>query len=436
MKLKYGLSYPTWQGVYLVGIFIALCIAAVMRQINLLLFIAGLILGALILSWVMVKIKKGWFQVQRRMPVTIHAESEFVLSLDLTNVSRGTLFALAAKQAILGKRKMKGGNETTNGSGVTQFAEGEPKNMNPTSGSPNGECVIPFASLTSLPPSIITPNYFFSMLPPNEKLTREFVCQIDRPGEYRLEPVELISRFPLGLFECRVRVGRAATFWVYPALLDELPEDLIQLTAQSWDGVSRETNHSSRNVGDFHSVSAYRPGEDVRLIHWRSSARLGNLVIRQFQPPQGAWLGIVLDMTPPDGWEENESNAPDRVGSQLEAGSAKTGFFGGITSSSRPCGFALPEQILHNIKLAATVVYRLCNKTAEYSGRETQIVLALTSSPDNIVSGRADSNFFHQAMQTLASAQLDNSGQNKTAETVSAVKELVPEGTKVVVLSF
>ncbi|MBR6436767.1 MAG: hypothetical protein IKS45_09690, partial [Thermoguttaceae bacterium] len=265
MKLKYGLTYPTWQGVYLFGIFIALCIAAVMRQINLLLFIAGLILGALILSWFMAKIKRGWFRVQRRMPVTIHAESEFVLSLDLTNVSRGTLFALAARQAIVGKRKMKGGNETTNGSGVTQFAEGEPKNLNPTSGSPNGECVIPFASLTSLPPSIITPHYFFSRLVPEQKQTQEFVLQIDRPGEYRLEPVELISRFPLGLFECRVRVGRAATFWVYPALLDELPEDLIQLTAQSYDGVSRETNHSSRNVGDFHSVSAYRPGEDVRL---------------------------------------------------------------------------------------------------------------------------------------------------------------------------
>ena len=366
MKLKYGLTYPTWQGVYLFGIFIALCIAAVMRQINLLLFIAGLILGALILSWFMAKIKKGWFRVQRRMPVTIHAESEFVLFLDLTNVSRGTLFALAAKQTII-----------------------ELRDNDSVSPAPHS--------------SLLTPNYCFARLVPNQKQTQEFVCQINRPGEYRLEPVELISRFPLGLFECRVRVGRSATFWVYPALLDDLPEDLIQLTAQSYDGVSRETNHSSRNVGDFHSVSAYRPGEDVRLIHWRSSARLGDLVIRQFQPPLGAWLGIVVDMTPPDGWEQNESND-------------------------------LPEQIQQNIKLAATVVYRLCSKTAEYSGRETQIVLALTSDPDNIVSGRTDSNFFHQAMQTLASAQLDTSGQNKTAETISAVKELVPEGTKVVTL--
>ena len=412
MKLKYGLAYPTWQGVYLGGIFIALCIAAMMRQINLLLFIAGLILGALILSWFMVKIKKGWFRVQRRMPVTIHAESEFVLSLDLTNVSRGTLFALAARQTIVELRGGdSGGRVCLQVAGITRqqstfdFTDNvrSPEMLTGGGYYPPKNNLHLSRTMSAPQNQLLTPHYFFSKLPPNEKLTREFVCQIDRPGEYRLEPVELISRFPLGLFECRVRVGRAATFWVYPALLDDLPEDLIQLTAQSWDGVSRETNHSSRNVGDFHSVSAYRPGEDVRLIHWRSSARLGDLVIRQFQPPLGAWLGIVVDMTPPDDWEENESNA-------------------------------LPEQIQHNIKLAATVVYRLCSKTAEYSGRETQIVLALTSDPDNIVSGRADSNFFHQAMQTLASAQLDNSGQNKTAETISAVKELVPDGTKVVVL--
>ena len=45
---------------------------------------------------------------------------------------------------------MKGGNEATNGSGVTQFAEGEPKSMYPTLCSPNGECVIPFANAHSI----------------------------------------------------------------------------------------------------------------------------------------------------------------------------------------------------------------------------------------------------------------------------------------------
>ena len=45
---------------------------------------------------------------------------------------------------------MEGGNEATNGSVVTQFAEGEPNLLNPSLGSPDGECVIPFADAHSI----------------------------------------------------------------------------------------------------------------------------------------------------------------------------------------------------------------------------------------------------------------------------------------------
>ncbi|MBQ2622269.1 MAG: hypothetical protein IJF84_13095 [Thermoguttaceae bacterium] len=43
----------------------------------------------------------------------------------------------------MNKKWMKGGNEATIRSGVTQFAEGEQKKLNQAPGSPNGECVIP-----------------------------------------------------------------------------------------------------------------------------------------------------------------------------------------------------------------------------------------------------------------------------------------------------
>ena len=45
---------------------------------------------------------------------------------------------------------MEGGNEATNRSGVTQFAEGERKNLTPALRSPDGECVIPFANAHSI----------------------------------------------------------------------------------------------------------------------------------------------------------------------------------------------------------------------------------------------------------------------------------------------
>lgn len=373
MKRKYGQTYPTWQGIYLTGIFIALCAAALTRQINLLLFIAGLLLGPLILSWYLVKIRKGWFRVQRRLPEIIHAESEFIFSLDLTNVSRGTLFALAARQDILDCRQTE--------------EDGSQDNSLPAA-----YCLLPTVF-----------NFFFPRLAPNQKQTQERSCQIPRPGEYRLEPVKLISRFPLGLFECRITIGRRATFWVYPALLETLPEDLIQLTAQNWDGVPRETFYPSGSIGDFHSVSAYRPGEDSRLIHWRSSARQGDLVLRRFEPPVGAWIGIVVDMTPPDDWDETVQTD-------------------------------MPENTQLAIKTAATVIYRLCNHQVDFTQRDAQIVLAVTSSENPILSGRSDAAFYHQAMRELAVAKLNAPSQNSVENAVAAVRERIPEGTQVLVL--
>ena len=60
---------------------------------------------------------------------------------------------------------LEGGNEATNGSGVTQFAEGEPKSKNPTLRSPDGECVIPFAyahSITAFHQSFFISDLIFS----------------------------------------------------------------------------------------------------------------------------------------------------------------------------------------------------------------------------------------------------------------------------------
>ena len=57
---------------------------------------------------------------------------------------------MGSKLEVMNQKWMKGGNEATIRSGVTQFAEGERKNLTPASGSPNGECVIPFACAHSI----------------------------------------------------------------------------------------------------------------------------------------------------------------------------------------------------------------------------------------------------------------------------------------------
>ena len=53
--------------------------------------------------------------------------------------------------------------------------------------------------------------------------------------------------------------------------------------------------------GDFYGVREWRRGDGRRLIHWRSSARQGKLVVRQFERPQSRDAAVVLDLWQPDG---------------------------------------------------------------------------------------------------------------------------------------
>ena len=50
---------------------------------------------------------------------------------------------------------------------------------------------------------------------------------------------------------------------------------------------------------ELFGVREYRPGDPLRRIHWRSSARLGELVVREYEPPGVQTLGIFCDPNPP-----------------------------------------------------------------------------------------------------------------------------------------
>jgi len=50
---------------------------------------------------------------------------------------------------------------------------------------------------------------------------------------------------------------------------------------------------------EIFGVREYRPGDALRRIHWRSTARRGELIVREFEPPGVQNLGIFLDPQPP-----------------------------------------------------------------------------------------------------------------------------------------
>lgn len=115
-------------------------------------------------------------------------------------------------------------------------------------------------------------------------------------GEYFIPGVALTTRFPFGLFEKSRRFDDPTSLLVYPRSETSSPW-LGQL-----DSRFGETSRNQRGQGEeFFGLRDYRPGEDRRSIHWKSSARRGEPVVREHESLERRALLIVLDNRIPKG---------------------------------------------------------------------------------------------------------------------------------------
>ncbi|MCW2749863.1 MAG: hypothetical protein JWR83_973, partial [Aeromicrobium sp.] len=76
----------------------------------------------------------------------------------------------------------------------------------------------------------------------------------------------------------------------------------LQGLASGWlrDLEGTPTNDRSPSDVAFHTLREYVPGDDRRHVHWRTSARLGKLMVRQFIDNRRSHLGILIDSNPAD----------------------------------------------------------------------------------------------------------------------------------------
>ncbi|HYX17043.1 MAG TPA: DUF58 domain-containing protein [Nostoc sp.] len=126
-----------------------------------------------------------------------------------------------------------------------------------------------------------------------------------RRGVYRWHTVELGSGAPLGLFWCRRQRDCAATAIVYPTVLPLATCPLVDEMGQeeSKRGDPRGKPLQTATTGLVRSLRPYRIGDPTRLIHWRSSARYGELRVRELEVVTGG-QEIVIAVDSASNWEE------------------------------------------------------------------------------------------------------------------------------------
>ncbi|MBD1832954.1 DUF58 domain-containing protein [Cyanobacteria bacterium FACHB-472] len=114
-------------------------------------------------------------------------------------------------------------------------------------------------------------------------------------GVYRWMTVQLKTAAPLGLFWCRRDRQIPATAFVYPTVLPlincPLIDEIGQDTSPQFLSIDRRSQAATEGV--TRTLRPYRVGDPTRLIHWRTSARLGQFQVRELETFTGGQEVII-----------------------------------------------------------------------------------------------------------------------------------------------
>lgn len=335
------------EGWYYLVMLAMVCVGAVVGGVNLLLVLAGMLAGPLLFGWRAVSVALRGIEPQRKMPHDVCAGDLLVVNVRLTNTRRKRgCWAVVVEEQI---RRAAVGTDA------------------------------------------MRPRVLFSYVPAGESRDAAYRGRLDRRGRYELGPLRLSTRFPFGLFCHTTTVGRSDTLIVFPRL-GQLTRAWASRHHEALTGTHRrERRHG--NEGDFYGVRQWQSGDSRRRIHWRSSARMGQLVVCQLEQPRNRDVAVLLDL-----------RQPEQPGPKDE------------------------EHVELAVSFAATVVADLCRKAVG------DVYLGTTADPTHLLHGPGSAALMREMLETLA--VVEPGTDNRWNELTDQVRSRIDRGTEIILVGL
>jgi uncharacterized protein (DUF58 family) len=344
----------THEGLYYLLVLVLVFGGALARGVNLLLVLAGMLAGPLLLSRFMAVITLRGLSVRRRLPQGICAGDLLMANVVVTNTRRRlSSWAVVVEDPV--RREPAGANGR--------------RQRNPQT----TEAAV-----------------LFPFVPAGEERKGVYRGRLMERGRYRMGPLRLSTRFPFGLFCHRIPLASATTLTVYPRL-GRLTRGWIARHHQSFAGTDRRERRPGVD-GDFFGVRPWRPGDSRRWIHWRTSARRGELVVRQFEQPRNRDVAVLLDL-----WQPEQPGPKHRDNLELA------------------------------VSFAATVVAELCRKGG------SDVYLGMVDPEPRISGGPASAVLQQNLMERLA--LVEGRSREATADLLEQALRQVEPGTEIVLIA-
>jgi uncharacterized protein (DUF58 family) len=189
-------------------------------------------------------------------------------------------------------------------------------------------------------------------------------------GRYAWGPFLAASGYPFGLVQRRVTLVPGEEVIVLPRL-GRLHRGRLRRflgpAGLAADRAPRELHRHLSARAEFHGLRAFRSGDSPHWIHWRTSARCGELMVREFADVPAHDLIVVLD--PGSGVRSQES------GVRSQRSGVKN------PSSLTPDSCLLTPDLEAAVSLAATVCWEWCRQ------RGDRCVLAVVGDEPQLVDG-------------------------------------------------
>lgn len=145
----------------------------------------------------------------------------------------------------------------------------------------------------------LRPRTVFPRIPPAGTAASHYRLQLMQRGVYVLGPLQVNTRFPLGLVERGISFDLPDRVLVYPRL-GHLRNGWKAHIRQATELSVEQLAQGGAFNDEFHQLRDYRQGDDHRAIHWKTSARQNELMVREFRQHRDQDLLILLDAWLPE----------------------------------------------------------------------------------------------------------------------------------------
>ena len=141
---------------------------------------------------------------------------------------------------------------------------------------------------------VLGDNYAYVYLPPNGEKEFSYIVECPYRGVYPLGPTIIRIMDRAGLFKEEMSIENLTKIIVYPSYDDVKKLEILQ---RAYGGLIYGP-HRVKQKGsgyDFWGIRRYVIGDHVKFIDWKSSARMGRLMVREFEAEKNVKFYIMLE---------------------------------------------------------------------------------------------------------------------------------------------